>query len=127
MTKRDLADILHLRQEIEDLENQIHKYRAMAEKSTSTITDMPSSSKKVDYRDLLVDTLNELEQIKKAYTARLFEIESYIATVDTLFVKRVIRYKYIEGLNWRKVAEKIGGNNTADGVRKVLDRYLKRK
>ncbi|RXI57426.1 RNA polymerase subunit sigma-24, partial [Clostridium tetani] len=38
---------------------------------------------------------------------------------------QIISLRYINGLTWEEVATNIGGNNTADSVRKTAERFLK--
>lgn len=127
MTKKELSSIVYIKKEIQNLEMQIETLRAKAEKTTSVITDMPHGSKYVDYKDILVDTINLLEENKRVYNERLFAIESYIAKIDDPLIKNIVRYKYIENKSWLKVARLIGGYNTADSVRKTLERFLKKE
>ncbi len=126
MTKKDLSEIYYLKREIEALEEQIEILRAKTEKVTSTVSDMPSGSKTIDYKDILVDTAELLAERKKGYSERLFAIERYIAKIDDPFICTIIRHKYIEQKTWSQVAKECGGANRADGVRMALDRFLKR-
>lgn len=54
----------------------------------------------------------------------LCDIESYISTVDDSIVRLIITYRVIDDLSWSEVANKIGGSNTEDSVRKIYERYL---
>lgn len=126
MTKKDLSEIYYLKREIDTLEEQIEILKARAEKVTSTVSDMPRGSKTVDYKDILVDTAELLTERINAYNERLFAIEDYVAKIDEPFIRAIIRHKYIEQKSWSQVARLMGGYNTADSVRKALDRFLKR-
>lgn len=127
ITKKDLEQIKYLKSEILNLESKIHTLRERCEKTTSSITDMPKGVKSLDNKEILVDTMLLLEQHKKTYTKRLLEIEKYIFEIDVFYIKNIIRYRYIECKSWTQVARLIGGNNTADGVRKSLDRFFEQK
>lgn len=41
-------------------------------------------------------------------------------------VQRIIQIKYFEGETWEKTAARIGGNATAESVRKEVERFLKK-
>lgn len=43
-----------------------------------------------------------------------------------LRIQRMIRFKYLEGMTWEEVANKIGGRATEDSVRKEIERFLKK-
>ena len=48
----------------------------------------------------------------------------YIQSVDDSMIRQILTYRFIDCLPWSKVAIKIGGDNTADGVKKACYRYL---
>ena len=54
------------------------------------------------------------------------EILDFINSVDDSFMRMVITYRVIEGYSWAKVAMKIGGGNTSDGVRMAFKRFRER-
>lgn len=41
-------------------------------------------------------------------------------------IQRIIRYRYIKGLSWDMTAAKMGASVSADGIRKELERFLKK-
>ena len=53
-------------------------------------------------------------------------VEKYIDGIQETKIRRIFRYKYLDGLNWVQVAHKMGGKYTADGCRVAHDRYLKK-
>lgn len=67
--------------------------------------------------------LHRLEKQKK-------EIEDFVNDIPDSVTRRIFRYRYMDGKvrpNWQWIAVKIGGGNTADGVRKRVERYLQEK
>lgn len=57
------------------------------------------------------------------------EIENFIDSIEDSLIRRIFTEKYITGSckrKWIQVAMIIGGNNTADGIRKIHDRYFKK-
>lgn len=54
------------------------------------------------------------------------EIMSFIEKIDDSFIRQIMFYRHVQGMNWTQVSMHIGGNNTADGCRKAHDRYLKK-
>mgnify|MGYP004475142637 FL=1 len=58
---------------------------------------------------------------------RQAEIEKYICGIDDTFVRRIAVARFIEGRSWWGVARKIGGNNTAESVRKIWFRWINKK
>lgn len=54
----------------------------------------------------------------------LNEVEEYIETIGDSRIRRIMRYRYVDGLNWTQVAHRMGRHNTADSCRVAHDRFL---
>lgn len=52
------------------------------------------------------------------------EVEEFIKSVDDSRMRRIINLRFIEGLSWNQVANRIGGNNTEDSVKKAFYRFM---
>ena len=52
------------------------------------------------------------------------EVEEFIKSVDDSRMRRIINLRFIEGLSWNQVADRIGGNNTEDSVKKAFYRFM---
>ena len=75
----------------------------------------------------------QVEQTEKnidILECRKEKIERFIQEIEDPIVRKIFRYRYLKTerrvRSWYSVANKIGGGNTADGVRKMHDRYLKK-
>ena len=68
---------------------------------------------------LLEQRKDNAEQIK-------IQVEEWMLTLP-LRIQRIVKYRYLEGLPWDKVAVKLGRKATADSVRMELARFLKEK
>ena len=67
------------------------------------------------------DTLIKLEM---ELLETLNNVETFIASVKDSHIRRIISLRIIDGLSWNKVADRIGGGNTDDSVRKAYDRFM---
>ena len=72
------------------------------------------------------------EKIRELISMKLAEISvaereifEYIFSINDSQIRRIMRLRHIELKSWLQVANIIGGNNTADSVRMMHDRYLK--
>ena len=72
------------------------------------------------------------EKIREIISAKLVEISfvereilEYICSIDDSLMRQIMTHRHIELKSWLQVANAIGGNNTADSVRMMHDRYLK--
>ena len=54
----------------------------------------------------------------------LNQVEEFIARVDDSRMRRIITLRFIDNLSWNKVADRIGGNNTEDSVKKAFYRFM---
>lgn len=52
------------------------------------------------------------------------EIEEFICSIEDSHIRRIISMRYIENLTWAQVADKMGGGNTEDSVRKAFTRFF---
>lgn len=71
------------------------------------------------------------EKIRELISMKLAEISvaereilEYIFSINDSQIRRIMRLRHIELKSWLQVAIAIGGNNTADSVRKMHDRFL---
>ena len=71
------------------------------------------------------------EKIRELISMKLAEISvaereilEYIFSINDSHIRRIMRLRHIELKSWVQVANAIGGNNTADSVRKMHDRFL---
>ena len=54
----------------------------------------------------------------------LNQVEEFIASVDDSRMRRIITLRFLENLSWNKVADRIGGGNTEDSVKKAFYRFM---
>jgi hypothetical protein len=53
-------------------------------------------------------------------------LERWIADIPDSLTRRVFTLRFVEGKSWLQVAMAVGGDNTADTVRKMAKRYAER-
>ncbi len=53
------------------------------------------------------------------------EVDDYISNLDDARMRRVLRYRFIDGLSWVQVACRMGGRHTADSCRMTVNNFLK--
>lgn len=98
--------------EIERLEEEIARWRARAEKTTTTVKDVPVQCS--GGRDRLQDSVMEIDRIVTALAgaqhklarARI-SIERAINTVAEDRLQMLLRYRYIDGMTWEAIAVKM--------------------
>lgn len=68
-------------------------------------------------RQQLIDRDEKLAELET-------QVEKFLNDVPDSRMRQMIAYRYIENMSWLQVADRMGGNNTADGCRKMVDRFL---
>lgn len=67
------------------------------------------------------------EHEKEQTRMRIAGMIEWIENIDDPLVKDIVRYRYLRGFSWVKIAHKVGGGNTQDSVRMIVNRYLNKK
>lgn len=65
-----------------------------------------------------------IETVEKEITSRKAPVEEYIGTIPNIQLRMMFRYRYLHGMGWKEVADKLGGKNTAGGVKSAVYRFL---
>lgn len=126
MTKYELTQLYYLEKEIRALEDRIEELERETESCTQILTGMPKSkgrhSRTAEIAAEIVDTKRLLceKKLERIHTRN--QILRYIQTIDSSEVRLIIEYRFVDGLSWRQVANRMGA--TAASVRMIADRFL---
>lgn len=63
----------------------------------------------------------ELTQLKHEYK----KLTDYIDSIENKQLQVIFILRFIKSLSWRRIAFKIGGNNTEESVKKMVYRYIR--
>ena len=130
MTKKELSQLSNLRKEIKLLEYRLKRLEDMSTNITPQITGMPHASQVSDkvgnYATEIALLKDLIKKNKDEVWKECLRLENYISGIDDSLIRQILSYRYVNGLSWAAVAHCIGGNNTADSVRKLLDRFLEK-
>jgi len=66
----------------------------------------------------------QLENAELELLEILGEVEEYIQSIEDSRMRRIIRLRYVDEMQWLKVAQNMGGQATADSVRMEHNRFL---
>lgn len=83
------------------------------------ISDKTALAAEIAYLDGIIDA--QIQQTFYEYNRLI----AYINGITDSATRQVIELRFVNGLTWQQVAYSIGGDNTADSVRKICDRHLK--
>lgn len=141
MTKKELEQLIDLKEEIDELERNIAKIEQMDIKDTpikvaASSQDFPYTQGRAivqEYDPVLADKRDRLLCEKRVILSdrkhKAAEEEKrlmrFINNIEESRIRRIMQYRYVDGYSW----EKIGGIMHFDrrtGER-IISRYLKRK
>ena len=134
MNKDQLRQLRHLKSEIRLLKQQIDNLESeiVTDRVRGSDVEHPYIERTYIIRGLAYDR-RKIKRLKEKLQRRVddlidlvVEINEYIETIDDSLLRQIITLRHVNGLTWDQVAASIGGGNTADGVRMIHDRFLKR-
>lgn len=76
---------------------------------------------------ILKQRIDLLRTSEMQLTLRTKEVEQFISSINDSFVRRIINLRVLEGLNWKEVADRIGGGNTEGSVKMIFQRFIDKK
>lgn len=129
MTKKELSQLYWLRREIEEDRCRLDELEAIAASPASPRYDgMPHAPGAGDGMARMAAEIVDLKAIISAKQQQCIHernrLERYIADIPDSLTRQIFALRFVKGLSWWQVAARVGGNNTGDGVRMRVNRYL---
>ena len=142
MTKTALEQYISVKQEIREIEARIERLNNKLDRinregnvkdavkggnggfQTFHIEGFPVAEED-EAKYLLSKNIRLLEERKAKAAELVVSVEEYLNTLDDSRMRRMISMKYIEGMSWCKVAQRMGGRATEDSCKKQMERFLK--
>ncbi len=78
-------------------------------------------------RRMITDRRNILDSLEKQLLLRTNEVEIFINSIEDSFTRRLFALRIFEKRSWKEIAEKMGGNNNENNVKKIFQRYCDKK
>jgi DNA-directed RNA polymerase specialized sigma subunit len=107
--KISLKQIRNQREKVESIKERIARLRSAMLMGNKQLTEMPGSK---EVRDRLANDMVKLIELEHELFGEVISMEHNItrakALIETLpeQQQRILRFRYIDGLSWRKVAQK---------------------
>lgn len=130
MTNKELSQLYYLNREIEAERKRILSLREAATATSAKISGLPHVGSVADKTSIaaeIADAVRAMEYKQQLAVVEYNRLTRYIAGVEDSLMRQILRFRYIDGLSWKAVAMRIGGNNTASSVKKKAYRYLKKE
>lgn len=119
-----------MKREIRSDEQRLAQLEDAATSITQNISGMPGSGRTSDKTAIgaeIADLRSIISNKREMCIAHYNRIMRYIASVDDSLIRQIITYRHIDMMKWRDIAQKIGGGNSEDGIRKAYARYIDRE
>lgn len=130
MTLNELKELDLLRRELVDLKNRRQRTKghpyAVVHGSRSEFPYTPTTfivSGAEKYAD---DTRRLQDACAKKIAKKISEIEQWIASVDSSYIRQIIKLKYVDGLTWPAVSMRMGTHGDGTTERNALVRYCEK-
>lgn len=132
--KEEIADLERRnkedQREIKKLEKQIMSDTVTGSREDLTIGPIMvkgvaeglADKKREKIRERVLKQLRFSEKLKKMKK----DIEDYIQTIPDSEVRRIARFRYLDDLEWKQVAVKMGKGYSGDSCRMKIERFLKK-
>lgn len=134
MNKEELKQLRYIRSEIEVIKNQISDldYTVATDKVRGSSSHFPYVERSFTIAGVdFLEYNRKAERLRRKLNKRIEELmdlveeaNTFIEGIEDSLIRQIISLRYINGLTWEDVANSIGGNNTADSVRMLCNRFL---
>lgn len=128
MTIEDLRELFYLDKLIDYENEQLDNLRAKLDLHSPAISDMPKASGAKDkigeVVPEIVDKTRQIEMDVRDLEERRNRLQEFIRVLPNIRIRLIMSLRFIDRLPWTMVAEKIGGLETEDTVKKACYRYL---
>ena len=129
VTLQDLKELRYLQGEITALRE---REREIAHRLTYAASVPAAARVKGDdgrtgeerYRDALERVRESLCARRLALVKKEAAVLAYISSVPDSLVRQILTFRFLNGLSWTAVANKIGGGNTEESVKKAFYRFF---
>ncbi len=111
ITKTKLNDLRHVQDHIRFIEMKIESLRAQMVSISAKVNDIPVQSTR---RDILAQQIAQLDEWQRELDAEYLDIIQSQREAKREIQKLPVKYqdvlsaRYLDGLSWQKVAEKVG-------------------
>lgn len=102
-------------QELQEITERIVRVRSQAERVTAALTGQPDAPHGTMTGDNLQRCIDMLDELERRYVDRLRKtirmltsIEDGIDALPDERYRKVLRMRYIDGLGWEEIAERVG-------------------
>lgn len=68
-----------------------------------------------------------LQSLENELIEKIDEVEQFIRGIEDSRMRRIISFRFIDGMTWEQVGINMGGGNNADNIKKAFYRFMEEK
>lgn len=132
--KKEIADLERM---IAESNSKIKKYekQVVSDTVTGTRPDLTIGPIKITgiaqqqinkENELNRKRIQKMKRFKKKLETLIVEVEEYIQKIPDSEIRRIARLRYLEELEWRQVAVRMGKGYSETSCRKKIERFLQK-
>lgn len=130
MTQKELQQLSTINNEIKRDIERLRELESMLSGHTSVISGLPYVSMLKDNVSFYLSVIDELKQQIMQRVLESVEqyakLNAFVNSIQDPLIRQIVLYKFVDNLQWSQIAARIGGNNSEEGLRSALTRYLAR-
>lgn len=122
MTKSELEGIRELQYQIDTIKRDITRLNERSVISSPQSSEIHSSG----IADTVAARGNRLADLERELAELIVQRDerlAYINSINDIVLRTIVRCYCVYGFRWKKIAQKVGGGNTEDSVRKLYERF----
>ena len=131
MRKEELMKVYYLDKEIAEWKEEIRRIRERAMPRCAGFAKNTTGCGK--YADVVACVAAQVADAEKKIRKKLLELESarseivkYIMSIDDSQTRLIFKLRCLDNMSWNQVADRVGGMNSENSVKKRFYRYLEK-
>ena len=127
ITLRDLEQYRQLVQEMHELTEKLNRVRTVSDTVKGSSRQKPYHEQTITITGISEkheQLHNILENRIKESTESVANIERFITEIQDPALRRIIDYRYVQGLSWADTSKRVYNNAHKDTARKVVERFF---
>lgn len=108
--KERLSQVYYIAISVENKREQIERLESLATKMTSTLTDMPKGSSKMQMDDVVCEIVSAQKELKEEVRKLFKEKEEVRKMIESVKGKKcvVLEKRYLLNKTWENISEELG-------------------
>lgn len=72
----------------------------------------------------LLNKIMKLRRLEEKIEPMIEDVDDFILNINDSMIRRIVTFRFVDGLSWQDVAQKIGGGNTEGSVKMAFRRFF---